>query len=303
MDALPLAQIKTNAWSAISDDVPLGDAPTMLSVGERKMLLWLSLNWPGDGGVVDAGCFLGGSTIPLAAGSRTVHSYDMFVAPNDGYSLGLIKNDRAPGQSVLDLFEQYTGQKANIVPHCGDFLHSSAPTSPLDILFIDVCKTWELNAKMAADFFPLLAPNHSIVIQQDHNDQSCPWVNITMAALADCFEFLTDEGSSRVFLYKGGFKGLPDIRALALDEKLSLISSGAKASRHPDCAFLCVVSSAQIIFEERGSDAAISFLRAIDGLQPWPGASYAKQAEAVYRHHQTPGSQNQWHERYFSPAA
>jgi len=43
----------------------------MLSDQERALLYWLARDyWSGSGRIIDAGCFLGGSTIALATGLR-----------------------------------------------------------------------------------------------------------------------------------------------------------------------------------------------------------------------------------------
>src|SRR5436309_11389140 len=62
--------------------------PTMLSRWELRLLYWLAREYArGDGAIVDAGCFLGGSTAALLAGIRDrrekwngppVSSYDRF---------------------------------------------------------------------------------------------------------------------------------------------------------------------------------------------------------------------------------
>src|ERR1700754_2796705 len=45
--------------------------PTMLTPDERRLLHWLARDvWEGWGAIVDAGSFLGGSTVSLATGLR-----------------------------------------------------------------------------------------------------------------------------------------------------------------------------------------------------------------------------------------
>src|SRR3954467_13500798 len=104
MHAMFYERCKRSAWhQEVFGDELLGNAPTMLSHGERVMLHWLAREFPTDGHIIDAGCFLGGSTLPLASGLKLrggaakIHSYDMFIAPNDGYALGLIQTGKKRG--------------------------------------------------------------------------------------------------------------------------------------------------------------------------------------------------------------
>jgi hypothetical protein len=275
---------RRHAWVDTPVDELGGDVTTMLSLGERQMLHWLAKHLPLAGCIVDAGAFLGGSTLALASGlarnrqRSTIHCYDMFVAPNDAYSLGLIGHGRKPGDSVLDLFQAKLGAYEDIiVVNEGDFISKSAPDGEIDLLFIDIAKTWELNQRVNEEYFSKLVPGRSLVIQQDTNDQSCPWVNITMEYFSEYFDAISDDGASRLFLY---VKQIPDnvlrvnLQKLPAAEKLHLMDASAERASSPDSEFLCRTCKAWIIFETSGASDAIEYLQKIQKDQPWSGEPY-----------------------------
>lgn len=287
----PADLIRRNVWS-VESVYENASVPTMLSSTELKMLEWLGRTFPlsENGLIVDAGSFLGGSTAALAAGLACnthqattrgrIHSYDMFLAPNDHYSQGLIGH-RPPGSSVFDIFERSLGGHRDLVTaHKGDFNDAEMPSDPVDILFVDIAKSWQLNGVVAAKFFPKLVPGHSIVVQQDHNDHSCPWVNVTMEYFRDYFDYLTDDSASRLFLYR---KVIPtnelavDLSSLPTDEKVRLAIAAAKRSGHPASEYVSMVSVAWLIAERSPVEAA----KYLDDLPPQPWTSETPYIEQV----------------------
>jgi hypothetical protein len=148
-----VAGIREHAWHReIPPEVLPQSVATMLAFGERQMLYWLARELPIPGVIVDAGCFIGGSTQALAAGfaanaSTTgklgrIHTYDMFLAPRDGYSLNLIGNGKKPGDTIFDVFNANVGMLLPLVaPHVGDFLSFGPPAEPINLLFVDIAKS------------------------------------------------------------------------------------------------------------------------------------------------------------------
>jgi hypothetical protein len=305
-------------YRSVENDEFLGSAATMLSDGERLMLHWLAREFPfaAGGVIVDAGCFLGGSTLALATGlakhqhcarkGYRIHSYDMFVAPNDGFSLGLIGHGRCPGDTVLDLYARNLGALQPLVMvHAGDIMEAPAPNGATEILFIDIAKTRKLNAKVLLDFFPMLVPGRSILIQQDHNDQSCSWVNSTMEFLSGYFDRLCDEGASRVFL---NTRAIPEnvLRdaafGLSLDDEFDLMSALVAREQNHISRFCSAVSKAWVIFERDDASSAISYLDAWPYEQPWEGASYIEFVKASIRAAKDNAGLERYHEGYFKGA-
>ncbi len=315
LNATPAEQVRRNIWS-IESAYEGSTAPTMLSLGELKMLEWLarSIDLSDGSMIVDAGSFLGGSTCALAAGLKQngtaankaglIHAYDMFLVPNDHYSRGLI-GDRVVGTSVLDIFERHLGADRPLVtPHVGDFKTAEPLAAAIALLFLDICKAWPLNQVAVSRFFPDMIPGKTIVIQQDHNDHSCAWVNVTMEFFAEYFDYLTDDGGSRVYLYT---KRIPDhllatdLRSLPVDEKIRLATAAAKRSRHPSTEWLCMVSVAWMI-AERDASEAVAYLRALPP-QPWESEQpYVEMVAQAVEYQDRRGHDN-YIKDYFTPSA
>lgn len=180
---------------------------TMLNPEEQQMLRWLTREYyAGPGAIIDAGCFLGGSTISFASGLRDfgksakIHSYDLFVS--DEYSAEHFSaGEFVAGGSFFHVFERETKPFSDlIVPHAGDITKEPAPLEETEILFIDLSKTKEINDHLIREFFPTLIPGRSVVVQQDYLHYFLPWLHITMEKFADHFELLCDtEFNSAVF--------------------------------------------------------------------------------------------------------
>jgi hypothetical protein len=173
---------------------------TMLSAQELELLYTLARDrYTGRGEIIDGGAFLGGSTVALACGLRDnpgvfdkqgrVHSYDTFVSDSfvakyiDGYP---------NGTSTRPYYDSMIADVASCVSvHEGDIAASSWPIDrPIEILFIDVAKSWEINDFLLRQFFPRLIPGMSTVIQQDYHWPHTPWIAITMELLADHVTYL-----------------------------------------------------------------------------------------------------------------
>src|ERR1700721_2160076 len=92
IDQSAQAAIRAKPWNLNPSEVSASDPLTMLNEEEVKMLRWLSANhYRGAGEIIDAGAFLGGSTVAFCKGlrdadwrGRIVQSYDLFIS--DKYS-------------------------------------------------------------------------------------------------------------------------------------------------------------------------------------------------------------------------
>jgi predicted O-methyltransferase YrrM len=172
---------------------------TMLSAQELELLYTLARDrYTGRGEIVDGGAFLGGSTLALACGlrdnpsiadkRRRIHSYDLFVSDSyvsqfiDGYPEGA--STRPYYDGVI------AGVASQVAVHEGDISTFPWPADKaIEILFIDVAKSWETNDVLLQNFFPRLMPGAS-VIQQDYHWPHTPWISITMELLADHVTYL-----------------------------------------------------------------------------------------------------------------
>ena len=169
--------------------------PTMLSREEQKLLYVLARDhWSGEGAIVDAGCFLGGSTVALAAGVRArgdgdhrkaVVTFDHFVV--DAVGLEYFPDDMPPevGDSFQPAFQRNIEPYADVVDlRAGDFKGAQWDGTPIEVLFLDVCKSWELNGVAQQRFFPTVVPGHGVIVQQDYLWGSHPWIHVLMEAVA-----------------------------------------------------------------------------------------------------------------------
>jgi hypothetical protein len=222
-------------WRSITLSPAATDVKTMLSIEERQLLFWLASSYfRGEGAIVDGGCFLGGSTIPLGEGleanpaTGTIDVYDQFeIEPymNDMYFQG---ESRASGSSFRPVFERNIAHVAEHVRiHEGDLMTERWHGGPIEILFVDLSKTWELNDLIVDQFFPSLIPGRSVLVQQDFVFAICPWVPLTMEYLADHFEPVGfAEYCSVVYATRSPVpSGLDPVSALPHDRQIELMDT------------------------------------------------------------------------------
>lgn len=186
-------------WRALSE-ANLGAAaqvPTMLSLEERLLYLWLGESWAtGAGALVDLGCFAGGSTALLAEGQRQagraapVHGYDAFrisdwlkekylypagVPPFDGdWMLPAVETLLAPWSDTVRL-------------HPCRLEDQGWPGDPIEVLVMDASKTTFSMDRMSKAFYPALIPGRSVVVQQDYLHWKQPWIAVQMERMSDWF--------------------------------------------------------------------------------------------------------------------
>jgi hypothetical protein len=188
-----------------------GDPTTMLNDEELRMLRWLAGRYYcGAGSIIDAGAFLGGSTIALCKGlrdagwiGRIIHSFDLLIA--DAYSVEYYRNGRfLIGSSTRALYDQAVEPYADLLSvHEGDITQMEWHGGGIEILFLDCLKTPKVNDFCLLTLFRHLIPGRSIIIQQDYLWDQSPWLHISMEVLWNHFDLLCDtEYDSVVFLNK-----------------------------------------------------------------------------------------------------
>ncbi|MDH4067048.1 MAG: hypothetical protein OEW19_21830, partial [Acidobacteriota bacterium] len=96
------------------------------------------------------------------------------------------------GRSTRPYFDSVIADvAAHVSVHEGDITTFPWPGDrAIEILFIDVAKTWDINDFLLQHFFPRLIPGVSSVIQQDYHWPHTPWLSITMELLADHVTYL-----------------------------------------------------------------------------------------------------------------
>ena len=185
---------------------------TMLSREELQLLYWLARDYNSEEGtIVDAGCFLGGSTVALAAGVRdgghaesTVHTYDQFVADwwTRSYGFPEVESLR-DGESFRDAFDRnIAGFEGLVSVTEGDIRENGWTGEPIEIAFLDILKEWSINDYVVAEFFPAFIPGRTVLVQQDLVHEFCPWIAVTMGRFESHFELIDlYENASAVYRY------------------------------------------------------------------------------------------------------
>jgi SAM-dependent methyltransferase len=248
------------------------NVPTMLVPDELRLLNHLAdAHYSGAGCIVDAGSFLGGSTIALADGLRRnlrrrrlheekrIHSFDRFEV--EEYTRGtFFPESMQVGESFRDLFERNIADYAPLVEvHAGDVLDHSWSGGPIEILFIDIAKHWTICDWVTRQFFPSLIPGRSIVVQQDYlYHHWVGWLHVTMEFYSDYFAYLCDtEVNSVAFLYT---RRIPDdvlrektVESLTTAEKIELMDRAAARFEGPRREML--VSAKQHFLEMLEADS------------------------------------------------
>ncbi|HKO55275.1 MAG TPA: class I SAM-dependent methyltransferase [Thermoanaerobaculia bacterium] len=199
-------EVLGTAWRQKPLPAACTSVPTMLVPDELRLLHHLSEDYyRGDGVIVDAGSFLGGSTVTLADGLRRnlrrrrqreeklIHSFDRFEVEEWTRGIYFPETTRA-GESFRDTFECNIAPYAALIDvHAGDITAQEWNGGPIEILFLDVAKHWTVCDHVTWQFFPHLIPGRSIVVQQDYlYHHWTAWLHVTMEIYADYFEYVCD---------------------------------------------------------------------------------------------------------------
>jgi hypothetical protein len=274
----PLRNLIRRPWRGVTLPPDAVGIPTMLSKAERRVLYSLARDYAGgDAAIVDAGCFLGGSTAALLAGVRDrperwsgppVESYDLFRV--EAYTIEkFFRGD--PSVRVGDSFRpRFDDDAARFdVPHVvheGDITELGWVGGPIDVLFLDVLKSWEINDAVLRDFFPSLLPGRSVIVHQDYAWGDTPWIPITVELMRDSL-LLIDwmEWGSHVFFVERELPGdvlENGVGGLELDTKLRLMDE-AVARAEGWVQGVLEISRCFLLAERDGPDAALAEIASI----------------------------------------
>lgn len=195
------------------DDAPkrLRKFPSMLTEGDKALYFHAGRNFKGLGAVVDAGCFVGGTTMSLVQGllqnplvkskgvslNGLIKVYDLFEIDDDYILEHLQKNypahDFTDEQSFLGVFNENMAQYADMLDvRPGDVIRSGyQDEDPIEILGIDLCKALPVTDFVVREFFPRLIEG-GLVIHQDFIHQYHPHIHLSMLLLEDYFDLDTE---------------------------------------------------------------------------------------------------------------
>jgi hypothetical protein len=123
---------------------------------------------------------------------------------------------RSSGESFRSEFDAHVARFD--IPHDvfeGDVTELGWSGGPIDILFLDLLKSPEINDAVTRDFFPSLLPGRSVIVHQDYAAHYIPWVSIAVELMWDCLT-LVDwmEWGSHVFLVE---REPPQVEVATLD--------------------------------------------------------------------------------------
>jgi hypothetical protein len=176
---------------------------TMLTPEERAWTRrYIAEAYTGAGHLVDLGCWLGSSTIAMAEGlqanerpsarRRRVHAYDRFLW--EEWMEPIVAGTRLAGSyRAGDLFlDEFARQvrrwQHRIDVHVGDLLVERWLGEPIEFLFIDAMKSWELAERIHQQFYPRLVPGQSLIVHQDFGHHYTYWIHLLVWRFRDCFE-------------------------------------------------------------------------------------------------------------------
>lgn len=207
--------IKERAWNGpwLQLSATVRNYPSMLTLEEKRMLRWLTANYySGEGIICDLGAFIGGSTVSLADGlaasgrnDKLIHSYDFFRSSSRLWEKYMAQSGKPwpeNGDVMNEVREMLQDYDHLITFYQGDFMQSPVPEGPIEICFVDISKTAEINDHLISKYFTKLIPGKSIVVQQDYFHFTPLWDIVTMEILKDYFTPIgyTEEYSA-LFLY------------------------------------------------------------------------------------------------------
>jgi hypothetical protein len=169
----------------------------MTTPNEQAYFDWYARQlYTGRGAIVDLGCWLGSTTIPLARGlqgnrttSGVVHAYDQFIwepwmaETSAGAALRPRPHER---ESFQGAFEQLTAPWSGlIVSHAADLSDERWDGGPIEFLLVDAMKSWALSDAIVQNFFPSMLPG-GFILHQDFSHYYTPWVHLVSHRLRDC---------------------------------------------------------------------------------------------------------------------
>lgn len=249
--AFDLAAVVTHERVALPHDALA--VPSMLSYEERALLHWAAREGFGaNGALVDAGCFLGGSTLALGFGLaqarsrpapiRTdvrVHSYDLFKVGMEWERIYFPPEfPFAVGASTLELYEGHIAPVRELVEiHSGDIANSTWPGEPIATLFVDIAKTYATSDAVLERFFPFVVAD-TVLVEQDLVHHGHPWRAIAMELLGEYLEYCGHVAySSAVYRVKApippGVLPTRILERLSADEALALVDRCARRVGEP----------------------------------------------------------------------
>lgn len=199
---VPSSKLFFQPWYDIELPARVSDVPALLNRFEKRLLYYIAKEcYLGKGAIIDAGCFAGGSTVSLAVGladnerkidkTERIVSYDRFVLDDSMRRSERIKKELRGAVTDDEFYAQFLHNTEGL-QHLfrlekGDLLDKRWEGAPVEILFLDIAKTWDLMRWSMEHHFSALYPG-AILIHQDFADSRHYWLPFVMAYLRDYFD-------------------------------------------------------------------------------------------------------------------
>jgi glycosyltransferase involved in cell wall biosynthesis/SAM-dependent methyltransferase len=185
--------------------------PSMLTEGDKALYFHAGHTYKGNGSIVDAGCFVGGTTMSIVQGllqnplfqnnsssiEKLIRVYDLFEIDDDYILEHLQKNypkhDFTDEKSFLGVFNENMREYSHMLDvRPGDVIKAGyQDEQPIEILGVDLCKALPVTDFVIREFFPRLIEG-ATVIQQDFIHQYHPHIHLSMLILEDHFDLDTE---------------------------------------------------------------------------------------------------------------
>ena len=192
----PAISLTKAPWSHLR--LPDCAIPGMITEEEKRYYVWVGSYFSGIGGAAELGPWLGCSTYYIVAGlratppfvGRRLAVFDDFVWRSSWMDRHYAEEDRpANGADFLGLFESYTSEIADfgapvrcqISP---TYENRSLPglswtQGPVELLYVDCGRTFEVNEAWWNVFEPSFIPGHTLIVMQDwqlyKRPSASPW--------------------------------------------------------------------------------------------------------------------------------
>lgn len=153
---------------------------------------WMRKEFTGSGHVVELGALIGASSAAIARGLRDrpaqVTTYDGFdwcyVDPP-----GLLAHYKDQGLGLREVYDRRTAGRPPGTVRSGDILGHRWSGEPIELLYVDLAKTWPIWNHLAGSFVPALAVG-GVIVQQDWAHSMTPWLHLWQHRWRDHFETL-----------------------------------------------------------------------------------------------------------------
>lgn len=179
--------------------------------------------YSGRGEIVDLGCWLGSTTIPLVKGllknpafvesNRKVYAYDLFIWfewMNSSTAGTRLAGKYKEGDNFVEEFRQRTKEFARYIEiREGDLKEIGWTGENIEFLLVDAMKNWDLANAIVRDFYPSLVPNESVILHQDFAHFFTPWIHLLQWTFRENFALVGEvpKSQSVIFRYKNKIAG------------------------------------------------------------------------------------------------